>query len=97
MTWMTMLTSEAWESTLVMRTLQSWKSSSFILSLIAWRWSQTAYLMWTVLRCFLPSGQRRPGPCQSRFRTRTGSACCSIAELKSANLSKQSTIFMHLT
>lgn len=35
MTWMTMLTSDACESTLVMRTLQSWKSSSFILSLIA--------------------------------------------------------------
>jgi hypothetical protein len=35
MTWMTMLMSDAWESTFVMRTLQSWNSSSFILSLIA--------------------------------------------------------------
>lgn len=44
MTWMTMLMSEAWESTLVMRTLQSWNSSSFILSLMAWEVSMNCHV-----------------------------------------------------
>ena len=49
MNWMTMLMSEAWESTLVMRTLQSWNSSSFILSLMAWEVSMDCHVRHAVL------------------------------------------------
>lgn len=35
MTWMTMLSKEAWESTFVIRTLLFWKSRDLILSWIA--------------------------------------------------------------
>lgn len=77
MTWMTMLASEPWESTLVTRTLVSLKSSSLMRSLMAYACVSLSMLQLGMSH--IPSGLGRRSPCPPQHRKHTGSACCRKA------------------